>query len=75
LGIFLSLLTGFLLVLNTTFLYSNEILGTIILFAYLLITGRLLANIFGGVIGDQLGYKKGRAKLELRWSEWKDKNS
>ena len=75
LGIFLSLLTGFLLVLNTTFLYSNEILGTIILFAYLLITGRLLANIFGGVIGDQLGYKKGRAKLELRWSEWKDENN
>ncbi|MBR74215.1 MAG: hypothetical protein CL872_04690 [Dehalococcoidaceae bacterium] len=74
LGIFLSLITGFLIVFNTTFLYSNEILGTIILFAYLLITGRLLANIFGGIIGDQIGYKKGRDTLELRWSQWKKNN-
>ena len=71
LGIFLSLLTGFFIVFNTTFLFTNEILGTIVLFAYLLITGRLLANIFGGIIGDQIGYKKGKNRLELRWSEWK----
>ena len=75
LGIFLSLFTGFLIIFNTTFLFANEILGTIILFAYLLITGRLFANIFGGIIGDQLGYKKGRSRLELRWSEWKDNNN
>ena len=74
LGIFLSLLTGFLIIFNTTFLFTNEILGTIVLFAYLLITGRLLANIFGGIIGDQIGYKKGKAKLELRWSEWEKIN-
>ena len=69
-GILLSLFSGFLIIFNTKILYSNEIFGTIILFIYLLITGRLLANIFGGVIGDQIGYKKGRKKLEFRWLNW-----
>ena len=69
-GIFLSLLSGFLMVLNISFLYKNEIFGTIILFTYLLISGRLLANYFGGFLGDQMGYNKARQKLNERWQEW-----
>jgi hypothetical protein len=70
LGIFLSLLTGFsFLGLNFQFFEKNEIIGIIILFAYILVTGRLLANFFGG-IGDKIGYLKARNKLNEQWQQW-----
>jgi hypothetical protein len=74
-GLFLGVLIFMILVAVAVYLLEAAIWMLVLATVALLIGGRVLAGIFGGWIGDNIGYDYAHRKLVLEWQEFERQRS